>query len=60
MPRHAMTCDCEHCERDGTGDFAMREAAELAGTDDTEVSFPIFLRLVAERERSTDQTREAA
>lgn len=60
MPRHAMTCDCERCELDGTGDFAMREAAELAGTDDTEVSFPIFLRLVADRERSTDQTREAA
>lgn len=60
MPKRAMTCDCEHCERDGTGDFAMREASELAGTDDCDISFPIFLRLVVIREQVAQQTRKAA
>jgi hypothetical protein len=28
MRRHAPTCNCRHCERDGSGDFAVRAFAE--------------------------------
>jgi hypothetical protein len=28
MRRHAPTCDCRHCERDDSGDFAVRAFTE--------------------------------
>lgn len=53
MPRHASTCLCEGCERDGTGELADREAAALArslGCDDAALQARLFLALTVQRE----------
>ena len=58
MPRHASTCLCEGCERDGTGDFADREAAALArvvGCDDGALQARLFLALSVHREQQARQ-----
>ena len=57
MPRHASTCVCEGCERDGTGELADRDAASLArasGCDDA-LQARLFLALSDERERRATQ-----
>lgn len=54
MPRHASTCLCEACERDGTGEFADRDACALAcviGCEDTALQVRLFQELIGQRER---------
>lgn len=54
MPRHASTCLCEGCERDGTGEFADRDASAVArvrGCDDAALQARLFLGLCEQRER---------
>ncbi|MBL9004518.1 MAG: hypothetical protein JNJ46_09740 [Myxococcales bacterium] len=55
MPRHASTCLCEGCERDGTGEFADRDAGALArvvGSDEAALQARLFRKLSQERERT--------
>ncbi len=54
MPNHASTCLCEGCERDGTGEFADRDASALArvtGCDDAALQARLFLGLCEQRVR---------
>jgi len=54
MPRHASTCLCEGCERDGTGEFADRDAGALArvvGSEEAALQARLFRELSQERER---------
>lgn len=54
MPKHASTCLCEGCERDGTGEFADREPSGLAraiGCNDAALQARLFLELIGPRER---------
>ena len=54
MPRHASTCLCEACERDGTGEFADRDATALIrviGSKDAALQARLFLELSRQRER---------
>ena len=54
MPRHASTCLCEGCERDGTGEFADRDAGALArvvGSEEAALQARLFLELSQARER---------
>jgi hypothetical protein len=54
MPRHASTCLCEACERDGTGEFADRDASALTRvirSKDAALQARLFLELSGLRER---------
>jgi hypothetical protein len=54
MPNHASTCLCEGCERDGTGEFADRDASALArvlGCDDAALQARLYLGLCEQRGR---------
>lgn len=54
MPKHASTCLCEGCERDGTGEFADREASAFAraiGCKDAVLQSRLFLELSGQREQ---------
>lgn len=54
MPRHASTCLCEACERDGTGEFADRDASALTRVirrEDAALQARLFLELSGQRER---------
>jgi hypothetical protein len=58
MSRHASTCLCEGCERDGTGEFADRDASALArviGCDDAALQSRLYLGLCEQRERQARQ-----
>ena len=46
MPNHPVTCICDACRRDGTGDFAMREAFAILRTDRDGRCFDLYRWLV--------------
>lgn len=51
MPNHSVTCICPACQRDGTGDFAMREAFAILRTDHDGRAFDLYRLLVDVRQR---------
>ena len=51
MPNHPVTCLCDACQRDGTGDFAMREAFAVLRTDHDGRAFDLYTWLVEVRSR---------
>ena len=62
MPNHVMTCVCDACRRDGTGDFAMREAFDVLRTDHDGRGFDLYCWIVDVRLRGEEllRTRDAA
>lgn len=51
MPNHPVNCICDACRRDGTGDFAMREAFAILRTDHDGRGFDLYRWIVDVRLR---------
>ena len=51
MPTHSVTCICDACRHDGTGDFAMREAFAVLRTDHDGRAFDLYRWIVDVRLR---------
>ena len=57
MANHPVTCICETCRHDGTGDFAMREAFAVLHTDHDGRAFDLYRWIVDVRLRADDRPR---